>query len=239
MSTVFSVKTSVFEGPLDLLLNLIEERKLLISDVSLSEVADAFLTYISAHDAFPLQDTAQFLVVASTLLLLKSRALLPVLELTNDEEGDISTLERRLKMLQIIREATKNLVSKSALHVSTAISVRNPLFVPPRDVTLTALNDAIQRVYEAIPKAIQRDEVRVAPVISLDEMIDRLTIRVQQALKLSFAEVSKGVTDPREIVVGFLAVLELVKRGFADVTQTGHFEEITIAYNQTNTPRYE
>lgn len=109
MDTVFSVKTPVFEGPLDLLLSLIEDRKLLISDVSLTKVADDFIGYIQNQVAFPVGTAANFILVSATLLLLKSRALLPVLSLTKDEEGDIKDLEFRLKLYQLFRNVATEL----------------------------------------------------------------------------------------------------------------------------------
>ena len=75
----FTVSAGYFEGPLDLLLSLIEELRMLVSDVSLSEVADAFLAYVSSKESLPVGETAHFIVVAATLLLLKSRSLLPIL----------------------------------------------------------------------------------------------------------------------------------------------------------------
>jgi chromatin segregation and condensation protein Rec8/ScpA/Scc1 (kleisin family) len=100
----YSVKTPVFEGPLDLLLDLIEKRKLFVSDVSLSQVTDDFIAYIESHEEFPISESAEFIVVASTLMLLKSRSLLPSLELTEEEEGSIEDLERRLKIYARVKE---------------------------------------------------------------------------------------------------------------------------------------
>src|SRR5437868_2863344 len=94
----YSVKTAVFEGPLDLLLDLIEKRKLFVSDVSVSQVTDDFVSYIEGHEQFPLEESAEFIVVASTLMLIKSRSLLPSLPLTDDETASIEDLEARLKL---------------------------------------------------------------------------------------------------------------------------------------------
>lgn len=237
----FSVKAGQFEGPLDLLLDLIEERKMLISDVSLTEVADAFLNYISNQTAFPLGATAYFVAVAATLLLLKSRSLLPVLTLSDEEEVDIKDLERRLMILQIIREASKSLALRTArAYIGQGIRAADPIFAPSRDLSVDALYAAAQSALQSAPKHTFMEEVAVKAVVSLDEMIDRLTKRVQSAIRVSFKEFAKGAADPREIVVGFLAILELVKRGFADVRQTAHYEDITIEYaGAPSVPAYE
>ncbi|MEK7530659.1 MAG: ScpA family protein [Patescibacteria group bacterium] len=236
----FTVRQGEFEGPLHLLLNLIEERKMLISDVSLSAVADSFLTYIKEKTAFPVGEASQFIVVAATLLLLKSRALLPVLSLSDDEEGDVHDLERRLQLLQIIRGAAKELWARSRMFIGGGVSITDPLFTPAPDLTQVALHDALVRVLTAVPMPHAHDEVEVQPVISLNEMIDRMVTRVQQALSLSFKEFAGGATDPREVVVGFLALLELVKQGFAHVDQDGHFNDIRIEYaGNTSVPKYD
>lgn len=241
MASAWSVKTDTFEGPLDLLLSLIEERKMLISDVSLSTVAESFLAYIQSKETFPLADTAQFLVIASTLLLLKSRALLPVLALTDEEEEDVHDLEKRLALLKIVRDHGKVLaLLRGRRYIAEGVAVKDPLFVPPPDMTLASLRSAATSALESAPKQVVRDEVEVAHVVSLDQMIERLTERVQQAIRMTFKDFTDGSTNVKEVVVGFLAMLELVKRGFANVEQGAHFEEITIEYaGGVDLPRYE
>jgi len=241
MQAPFSVKTAQFEGPLDLLLTLIEERKMLVSDVSLAQVADDFLNYVSTHDAFPLAGTAHFLVVASTLLLLKSRALLPVLTLTDDEEGDIKDLELRLALLKVLRDAAQRVQElKLRSYITDGVPVTDPIFVVPRDLTPDSLFAAARSVIQSVPKTFVRDEVDVPAVVSLDVMIERLTERVQRAITMTFKEFTGDSKSAHEVVVGFLALLELVKRGFAEVNQDAHFREITIEYAGTlEAPRYE
>ena len=93
-SEVYTIKTQGFEGPFGLLLNLVEERKLFINDISLAEVTEDYLRYINdlgqSHKA---EEIASFIVVAATLILIKSKSLLPNLSLTSEEEGDIKNLE--------------------------------------------------------------------------------------------------------------------------------------------------
>src|SRR3989344_4796688 len=96
--TQYTVKTTVFEGPLDLLLELVTKRKLFVNDVSLSEVTDDFILYLEKHDEFPIGESAEFIVVASTLMLIKSRSLLPMIELSDEEEESIHDLENRLAL---------------------------------------------------------------------------------------------------------------------------------------------
>src|SRR3989344_738418 len=100
----YIVKTGSFQGPLDLLLDLIEKRKLPISEVSLAGVADDYITYVKTLSEFPIAMSAHFILIASTLLLIKSKSLLPNLELSDEEKGGIEDLERRLRLYQRSRD---------------------------------------------------------------------------------------------------------------------------------------
>jgi segregation and condensation protein A len=105
---LFIVKTQSFEGPLDLLLELIEKKKLFISDISLAQVTDDFIEHIKNMGDIAIGESAHFILVASTLLLIKSKSLLPSLVLTEEEQGDIRNLEARLKIYKRIKEASQN-----------------------------------------------------------------------------------------------------------------------------------
>jgi segregation and condensation protein A len=238
----FTVKIRDVEGPLDLILSLIEERKLLISDISLSQVADDFLAYIQTASAFPLGQAAHFVLVAATLLLLKSRSLLPVLSLTSDEEGDIRDLEWRLKILQVFKGIAKTFGGfNQHMSFGGGAKITDPLFSPSPDLSLSSLKDAISRVLENAPKPNLRPEVSVQKVISLEEMISRLAERIEKAIQLTFRDFSGGKSvDRRELVVGFLAMLELVKRGLVLVNQESSFGDIIMDYQgEARTPRFE
>src|ERR1035437_5139128 len=95
-NSVFQIKMAGFEGPFGLLLNLIEKRKLFINDVSLSVVTEDYLSYMNKLGGLPPMEVSSFILVASTLLLIKSKSLLPNLDLTIEEEGDIRSEERRV-----------------------------------------------------------------------------------------------------------------------------------------------
>src|ERR1700675_2175012 len=107
-----SIKTPVYEGPLELLLELIEKRKFLINDISLAAVTDEYIARVNAAVELPVGETAEFVALAATLLLIKSRSLLPQLELTSDESRDIKELEYRLALYQIIKETARGLQSQ-------------------------------------------------------------------------------------------------------------------------------
>src|SRR3989338_1944281 len=154
MST-FSVTTSDFQGPLDALLNLIEERKLSISQISLADVADGYLAYIEKLPELPRGETAQFIRIASTLLLNKSRSLLPNLELSDDERESVEELERRLARYAIVRKAARLLRAewgKAPLLLPHRSPARIPVF-KPAETSVASLSDAARRLVPMLPKA--------------------------------------------------------------------------------------
>src|ERR1041384_5079208 len=105
----YTVKTSVFEGPLDLLLDLVTKRKLFVNDVSLAQVTDDFIKYLEEHEEFPMGESAEFILVASTLMLIKSRSLLPMIKLTEEEEESIHELEDRLTLYAKYKDLAQGL----------------------------------------------------------------------------------------------------------------------------------
>src|SRR3989344_5608401 len=105
----YQVKTSGFEGPFGLLLNLIEKLKLFINDVSLATVTEDYLNYINKLGGLFPAEVSSFILVASTLLLIKSKSLLPNLDLTNEEEGDMCNLEERLRLYELFTRLGGNI----------------------------------------------------------------------------------------------------------------------------------
>lgn len=242
MNDVFKVKVGEFEGPLDLLLNLIEKRKLHINDVSLSQVTDDYINYVKALQEFSIPGVANFIVVASTLLLVKSKSLLPTLDLSEEEEGDIRDLEDRLMIYKKIRDLSKNIKSsfgESVIFEGGERKLDTTVFAPSKDLNLKSLissiGDTIKNipVKEIIPKTI------VKKVVSLEEMIGSLIERVESGLRLSFKEFSKDKSEKVEVIVGFLAMLELVKQGAIDVVQENLFDDIHMETQTVKVPRYQ
>ena len=238
----FTAKTPAFEGPLEVLLNLIEERKLHVGDVALAAVADDFIAYARQFEEFPVAESASFILVASTLLLIKSKSLLPALELTEEEKTDISELEARLALYQKVRGyagALRALFGKRMLF-PIAVRARAPLFTPDARTTRGGLAKALYSILANLPHVATLPRVVVEKVLSLDEMIARLIDRIQGALRLGFREFAHaGAKAKKEIIVSFLAVLELVRRGAIRVTQEKHFDDILMETEQVGVPKYQ
>lgn len=237
----FTVKQTHFEGPLELLLDLIEKRKLFVSDVSLAQVADDYIEYVRNLSDFPVADSAHFVLVASTLLLIKSKSLLPTLTLTTEEQASVADLERRLKLYEKFRELSLKIKPLFGQNVMFSRSERvlPPTFSPDADMTVPNLFAAIGRVLTHLPKKEFLPKVIVSKVVSLEEMIGSLTERITSSLKMGFKEFSgAGRAERVHVIVSFLAMLELVKQGVINVNQEKHFDDIQMETENLGVPRY-
>ncbi len=233
----YTVKTPVFEGPLGLLLSLIESRKLFVNEISLAKVTDDYIAHIRTMATPTLSDTTSFVMVAATLILIKSKSLLPNLELTTEETEKISDLEARLKLYQAIKAATPTLkenFGRTVLSMAPERSWNEPLFSPDTRITLESMLAGVKDALLRIPKKEFVQEVSIKKVVSIEEMIDSLTARIQSALKVSFRDFSRnpelgaGKEQRVHIIVSFLAMLELVRNGIIDVIQHNSFEDMEI-----------
>lgn len=237
------VKTPVFEGPLDLLLDLIEKRKLLINDISLASVADEYIAYVQNSPELPVGETAEFVSLAATLLLIKSRSLLPSLMLTDEESSDIKELEYRLAVYQIIKEAGKDLPFKSDYLYDGYAPEPEAMYLPDETVTPSSLHGAAQALIDGFPALLSLPKVTVKKILSLEDMISTMATRIGSAFRMSFKDFSsshshKEAAEARHhVIVSFLALLELVKQGIIKATQQG--DDIHLESDAVSTPRYE
>ncbi|MFA6273091.1 MAG: ScpA family protein [Candidatus Paceibacterota bacterium] len=240
-SELYKVKTPIFEGSLELLLNLIEKRKLLINEISLAEVADDFIAHAKGLDKFPVAESANFILVASTLVLIKSRSLLPVLTLTEEEESSVADLERRLKIYQRTRELSRGvgaLFGKRPIFLPRPPE-RAPVFSPDSRLSVVFVAGLIREILKNLPKTEKLTRAVVEKVVSLEEMIENLTQRVNTCLKMNFRDFAKiGKEKKVNVVVSFLAMLELVKQGVIAVTQNENFGDIEMETENLGVPKY-
>lgn len=235
----FQIATQTYSGPLEALLNLIDERKLSISSISLAEVTDAYLAYVEKLPEMPLGETAQFILIASTLLLIKSRALLPTLELSIDERESVEELERRLARYALIRKAARGLrrVWGKAPLLLARRSPERPVTFAPAEADIPHILQAAQKLLSILPKPERLVEAAVAPILALEDVIAGLKKRLVGAFKARFSELTRS-RDKNEVIVYFLAMLELVRSGSASATQEKLFEDITIEAEHFVAPRY-
>lgn len=242
----FIIKHEVFEGPLDLLLSLIEKRKLLINEISLAKITDDYISHIKEITDYKLTDRANFIVISSTLILIKSRSLLPGLTLSPEEEEGIEDLENRLRIYQKIKELSLH-VKKSyegeSIYFARDKKNTISLFVPDKNITMSEMLSGLKNIIARFPKVTTTPKTIVKQVVSLEEMMDKLQDRIQSAIKMSFRDfsgVKKVITqeDKVHIIVSFLAMLELVKQGLLDVKQDSRFDDIEIEKTNIGVPVY-
>jgi len=174
----YEVKIEQFEGPLDLLLNLIEEQKLSIVKLSLAAVTDQYLEHIKNNQEIHLENLSDFLSVAAKLILIKSKALLPLLKLTNEEEEEIEDLTEKLKEYKKFKEIS---LKVGQLDKLKRISVSREgywgiksFFYPPESLNVFDLKKYFQLILNEIPIIEKLEEELVKEVVTLEEKISDL-----------------------------------------------------------------
>ncbi|HEB01576.1 MAG TPA: hypothetical protein ENI16_01095 [Candidatus Portnoybacteria bacterium] len=221
-----------FEGPLDLLLQLIEDQKMDITQVSLAKITDQYLTHLKTIENIDPASLADFLVVAARLILIKSRAILPVLEITGEEEESIEDLQRRLEEYRKFRQAGlvlgKIFRENRAAYSREAFQGIGVTFYPPRNVQVVDLKTAFQKILSQLPIIEKLPQGAIKEVVSLKEKINLLQLRLKEKSAQVFQRLIKDEQSKLDIIVSFLAVLELAKQQLIKVRQKGPFEEIIL-----------
>lgn len=235
----YKVQLDVFEGPLDLLLQLIEENKLDITQISLAKVTDDFLNHLQTLKQINHLFVADFLVIASRLILIKSKLLLPMFELTEEEEEQVADLERRLeeyqRFKQLAEELKKIFGAKKISFTREAYLESDTLFYPPKDLKAGDLHHLLIELIKQIPEPQKVEKERLKKIITLEEKINHFLALLENKIQRSFQEFLKNPTDKSEVIVAFLAMLELAKRQILTIQQKGNFGNIIlIKYNKNS-----
>ncbi|RJR32008.1 hypothetical protein C4569_00615 [Candidatus Parcubacteria bacterium] len=230
----YKIKLQQFEGPLDLLLQLIEEQKMQITQISLAEVTEQYIGYLQeavSAGRIVTEELADFLVVAAKLLLIKSKALLPYLQWGNDDES--RELERQLKIYKEYLEASKT-VSKIIGRKKFSYSREKLLtfqkigFNPPKSLNTAKLSKIFADIlYQLKPLTLAPVDV-IRKTVNIQEKIAHIRQSIYEKATMNFTELLKDARDKTEIIVSFLALLELIKQRTIFVHQENLFEEIKI-----------
>lgn len=230
---MYEVKTAKFEGPLDLLLELIEEEKLDITEVSLSTITDKYLNEV-AHLDPKTYDVAQFLLVAAKLIYIKSKAILPSLA-TQEEEDEIEDLRAKLEVYKKYKDAARefgNILSKN----QRSFPVKKPKltlaqFTPPKGVELKDLWGTFQKLLSDMPQELLRQEVELpTEKITVEEKIVHLEETFKEKKKHQFSDIIRQSKSKLEAIITFLAVLELVKCKHIKAAQSSNFKDIELSW---------
>lgn len=230
------IQLEQFEGPLDLLLKLIEKNKLQITEISLAEVTDQYLSYIEDGQNIASTEVADFLLIASKLIYLKSKYLLPDFDV--DDEEDAGSLEQQLKIYRQYYEASK-LVNKqfsdlNNISYARVNAYKLPIeegFSPPLGLEIPTMADVFRDILARIERVVNLPKVIIAKAISISEKIRDLQTLIKTNVRLSFNKMFRKA-DKTETVVNFLAMLELMKRREISVEQDALFSDLNILRNQ-------
>lgn len=242
---MMELKLEKFEGPLGVLLKLIEQEELDITEIALAKIADEFLAYVEVSQTIGPEEMADFLVMAARLLYIKSKALLPYL-VSAEEEEEIAELENQLRMYKEFVEASAKiaeLVGEKKFLFSPVIINKNfrrpkkekPSFIPPAGITQVLLHDRFEELLERLNKKEEPlDESSLVGKISIDERIDYIRDMLGKKLRFSFSQFLRTASSRTEVIVNFLAVLELAKQRELTFEQDELFSEIHVVLRQDN-----
>ncbi len=227
----YELKTAEFSGPLDKLLELIEGKDLEITKVNLAEVTADFLNYLNTLTNVHPKVLADFVSVASKLILIKSHTLLPNLELSNEEQEEIKDLEDRLRLYKEFKQAEKNIKNLWAKKVSYSrdffLQAEKGFFFS-QALSADDLKTIVENLANELTVIFPKMETGKVTLINFEEKMKELLRRVTQMASTNFSEVARG-KDRTEIVVIFLAILHLLKDSLIKVDQTEDFKDIKIA----------
>lgn len=227
----FRVEQEAFSGPLGLLLELIDSQKLSISKVSLAEVTESYLRRMES-EKIPVHELADFLLIASRLIYLKSRELMPFLQTKEDDAG-VDALEEQLRLYKEFVEAAKLLEVRfggNVMHPRPFVKIaqKEVRFSPPKSLTADFLAEVYQGILKRLEPFFALQETSMERVKSVEERIEELHSALTARSSMSFGEVVRTARSKMEVVVSFLALLELLRRQMVTVKQAKAFEEIEL-----------
>lgn len=237
----FELRLEQFSGPLEKLLELIEAQKLEITDISLAKVTDDFLSYVKGLEQVDTALLADFIWVASRLIFLKSKALLPDFELTAEEEAGIHELEERLLVYREFRPALKSIAQlwRGAhkefgrpyfLHLALP-SVEGKgaerFFYPGRNCAPAALREALRKLFKTLEDFILETKTIKETIVTIEEKIKEVIDRLGRENEVSLSRLSRA-RPIAEIIAMFLAILHLVHERAVVVEQKDNFSDIIV-----------
>ena len=238
----YEVETSVFSGPFDLLLNLILKEEVDIHEVSLSRIVDAYLVEIERMQALDLDVATEFLLIAATLVELKARRLLPGREDVDLDEELALWEERDLLLARLLECKMYKDVAKVFMDLSVQADKTYPRHVGPDERYVELAPDPLEgmstlQIMRAFIKAtspkppVQLDLYHVSTVrLTVAEAVEELMDELPRAGKITFRRLCDGLVERLEVIVRFLALLEIFKQGFIELGQSERFGDIEVLW---------
>lgn len=228
---MYIVKIEKFEGPLDLLLQLIEHEEMDISKISLAKITDQFIEHLENIENLDPTEMADFLVVAAKLLWIKSKSLLPTLQLEGEEDYDLT---RQLKIYKEYRDASltiHNMILKrrfTFIRERPLLKTGDIFFNPPAWLTKEKLQKVMIEILNDLEPIVRLPRGIVTNKISIQEKIQQIKVLIRENAEINFQSIIGKAKNKVEIIINFLAVLELLKQRVVTVTQNKLFGDINI-----------
>ena len=234
----YKIKLEIFEGPLDLLLYLIKKDHLNIYDIPIAQVTTQYMQYLELMQLLDLDIAGEFLVIAATLMQIKSKILLPVDEIITEQQEEDDPKEELLKKLLEYKK-----FKQAAVFFESKENVQRNIFKRPNshfeaqgkeevffETNLFDLLNAFSKALKNMPKDVFREVLR--DEFSIEGKIHDLLHILLKKIKISLDELFRAAKNKTEIIATFLAVLELIRQKEIIITQTGLFKEIFVMLNQ-------
>lgn len=227
------VKIQQFEGPLDLLLSLIEEQKLSITEIALAQVTEQFLNHVKQLEQINPTAMADFLAIAAKLLVIKSKAILPSLEVeTDDEDETEEDLAAKLLLYKQFKEVARHLKKLDQMgrqsFTRTLVFSQRINFWPDPNVSTAILLDNIRTVVQALKELDNLPKAKVKEAISIQEKIAHLQTQLSAQIETRLSDLLSTAKNKGEVIITFLALLELIKQRMFTVEQDELFADVTI-----------
>ncbi len=228
------IKLQQFEGPLDLLLSLIEERKLDITTIALAEVTEQFLQYIKQLESLDPTVLADFLSIAAKLLVIKSKAILPTLEIQGEEDDGESAadLESRLILYKKFKEVgrhLKKLDNRRRQGFTRTLTFEQKInFFPDPTLDAASLHASILKVLHGLKELDNLPKAKVKEAVSIQEKIALLKENLSQQVETRLSDLIKNAKNKSEVIITFLALLELIKQRIFTADQEVLFADVVI-----------
>ena len=231
---MLNFKIDKFEGPLGLLLQMIEKEELDITEICLAKIADQYIDYIRSSKGMEPEEMADFLVVAAKLLLIKSKALLPFLK--GEVEEEIKEFEDQLRMYKEFLAAAKKveaIIGKKRFSFArefnrASILANAHIFSPPRKLIAQDLASLFNEIIKSVKQPELLEEKNLEQIVNIEDKILAIQQLLIDRIKVSFNHILAGEQNKTHIIVSFLALLELIKQKNVVVAQGDLFGEIEI-----------
>jgi segregation and condensation protein A len=240
-------KLENFQGPLALLLSLIEKEELDITEIGLANICDQYIDYINNNNKISPDEMAEFLLVAAKLLYIKSKTLLPYLYNDEEEEEGIKDLKIQLRMYKEFISASENI---KKLAEGKRFSFAKPFkvnqarkqllklssFIAPKELSPDDIKNTFQEILKNLEPRVEKiEEDRLDYMLSIDDRINYIQGLLKKNLQASFSSLINSSNNKTEVIVNFLALLELAKQRQLNFKQHSLFGEIDIfLYKESN-----